>query len=105
MYATLLMVMCAAPAPKSLPLPGGDGGIGFDDLGYSVELGKVLAPAGRTGKLDLIDPKTLNVESIGGFSQSESAHGHSDGTTSASSGGGLLFASDRGAKQVVVIDP
>jgi DNA-binding beta-propeller fold protein YncE len=103
MFATLIVVMCAAPTP--LPLPGGDGGIGFDDLGYSPELGKVLVPAGRTGKLDLIDPKTLAVDSIGGFSESTEAHGHGDGTTSAAFGAGLLFASDRGGKQVVVIDP
>lgn len=102
MFETILVVLAAAPV--SLPLPGGDGGIGFDDLVYSAELGKVLAPGGRTGKLDLIDPKTLAVDSIGGFSEAASTKGHSDGTTSAASGAGLLFASDRGSKQVVVID-
>src|SRR5580765_2662915 len=104
MHAWTLVFLCANPA--SVSLPGGDGGIGFDDLTYSSELGRVLAPAGRTGKLDLIDPKTLAVESIAGFSSSDSyANGHGEGTTSAACGAGLLFASDRGSKQVVVADP
>ena len=50
-------------APAKLALPGGDGGIGFDDLMFSPALHRVLAPAGRTGKLDLIDPNTRKVES------------------------------------------
>jgi hypothetical protein len=84
--------------PIKLALPGGDGGIGFDDLMYSPALHRVLAPAGRTGKLDLIDPKTQKVDSIGGFSTETDkfAGGHGEGTTSADAGGGYIFASDRG---------
>src|SRR4051812_24335274 len=41
-----------------VPLPGASGGIGFDDLTFAPRLHRVLAPAGRTGKLDLIDPAT-----------------------------------------------
>src|SRR6266550_650787 len=76
--------------PARLVLPGGDGGIGFDDLMYSPALHRVLAPAGRTGKLDLIDPKTQKVESIAGFSAETDkfAGGHGEGTTSADAGGG-----------------
>ena len=66
----------------------------------------MLAPAGRTGKLDLIDPKTNAVESIDGFSSDTSfTGGHGEGTTSVDAGGGLLFASDRGKTQVATIDP
>lgn len=92
--------------PTALVLPDGKDGIGFDDLRYSPELGRVLAPAGRTGKLDLIDPKTRAVESIAGFSaDAKFGGGHGAGTTSADSGGGLVFASDRGRGEVAVIDP
>ena len=92
--------------PTPLALPGGDGGIGFDDLRFSPELGRVLAPAGRTGKLDLIDPKTRAIESVDGFSSdAKFGGGHGEGTTSVDAGGGLLFASDRGRTEVAVIDP
>src|SRR2546427_2510824 len=75
--------------PAKLALPGGDGGIGFDDLMFSSALHRVLAPAGRTGKLDLIDPKTQKVESISGFSTDADKFGggHGEGTTSADTGG------------------
>ncbi len=92
--------------PTSLVLPDGKGGIGFDDLRFSAELHRVLAPAGRTGRLDLIDPKTLAIESIGGFSSDTTfGGGHGEGTTSVDAGGGLLFATDRGRTEVAVIDP
>ena len=91
--------------PVPLPLPGGGGGIGFDDLRFSPELHRVLAPAGRTGSLDLIDPATLAIESIAGFSTGGgSGGGHGEGTTSADAGAGLLLATDRGRGEVVVID-
>ena len=54
--------------PTKLALPGGANGIGFDDLMFVPSLHRVLAPAGRTGKLDLIDPKTQKIESVTGFS-------------------------------------
>jgi DNA-binding beta-propeller fold protein YncE len=94
--------------PTKLDLPGGTGGIGFDDLRFSPDLHRVLAPAGRTGKLDLIDPKTQAIESVDGFSQpgdTKFGGGHGEGTTSVDAGGGLLFASDRGKTQVAIIDP
>src|SRR5262249_34548841 len=99
----------AAPGniqPKPIPLPGGSGGIGFDDLGYSVQLGQVLVPAGRTGNLDLVDPKTLTITTIGGFSaQANFGGGHGEGTTSVDIGNGLLFATDRSKMQLDVVDP
>ncbi len=93
-------------AAATLVMPGGEGGIGFDDLRYSPELHRVLVPGGRTGKLDLIDPGSRAIESIDGFSADEHfAGGHGEGTTSVDAGGGLLFATDRGRAEVVVIDP
>ncbi|HEY4183293.1 MAG TPA: hypothetical protein VGM90_41000 [Kofleriaceae bacterium] len=91
--------------PTTLPLPDGKSGIGFDDLRYSTDLQRVLAPGGRTGKLDLIDPKTGAIESIDGFSaDAKFGGGHGEGTTSVDGGGSLLFATDRDLAEVVVID-
>src|SRR5258708_24733614 len=91
--------------PAKLALPGGDAGIGFDDLMFSPSLHRVLAPAGGTGKLDLIDPKTQKIESIAGFSTEKFGGGHGAGTTSADAGGRFLFASDRGRTEGDIIDP
>ncbi|MGH7434209.1 MAG: hypothetical protein ACRENE_00875, partial [Polyangiaceae bacterium] len=73
-----------------VPLPDGAPGIGFDDLRYAPVLKKVLAPGGRSGNLDLVDPTTLAVDAIGGFSASTTfaAGSHSSGTTSADEGAG-----------------
>jgi DNA-binding beta-propeller fold protein YncE len=96
----------AAPSPQPLVLPGGEGGIGFDDLLYSRALDRVLVPGGRSGTLALVDPKTRKVESIGGFSSSQSfSGGHGEGTTSADAGDGFLFASDRNRKAIAIVDP
>jgi hypothetical protein len=66
----------------------------------------VLAPAGRTGNLDLVDPTTGAVTAIKGFSAKDSySGGHGDGTTSVDEGAGWLFAIDRTTKKVLVVDP
>ncbi len=93
-------------APSAIQLPGGEGGIGLDELRYSQRLGRVLAPGGRTGNLDLVDPATGAVTTIGGFgAKSSYSGGHGDGTTSVDEGAGLLFAIDRTSKRVDVVDP
>jgi hypothetical protein len=87
------------------PLPGGAGGIGFDDLIFAPSLGRVLVPAGRTGDLDTIDPATRQVVAIHGFSaQGTFVQGHGEGTTSADVGRGRIFAIDRTALKLVVLD-
>ena len=93
--------------PATLALPGGAKGIGFDDLTWSPQLHRVLAPAGRTGRLDLIDPATRKIASVTGFSADADrfAGGHGEGTTSADVGDGLVFASDRSRRQVEIVDP
>ena len=96
----------AAPRAVPIPLPGGDGGVGFDDLVFAADLGELLVPAGRTGNLDLVDPATREVTPVAGFSsQASFSSGHGEGTTSADSGGGWIFAIDRTALDLVVIDP
>jgi len=100
------LLLGAGETMTALPLRGGEGGIGFDDLRFSPELGKLLVPAGRSGRLDLLDPKTRAIVEIAGFSSSrEGPRGHSQGTTSADFGDGLIFASDRSEQSLVVIDP
>ncbi len=89
-----------------LAIPGGAGGIGFDDLGFSAALHKVIVPAGRTGKLDLIDPASRRIDEIGGFSAHTSyGGGHGEGITSADVGRGLIFVTDRSSKTLNVLDP
>jgi hypothetical protein len=76
-------------APIAIILPGGKGGIGFDDLEFSTPLQRVLVPAASTGTLDLIDPETSQVSSIGGFTAiSKFAGGHGEGITSVDEGRG-----------------
>jgi hypothetical protein len=99
---TAPVTLQAAP----VPLPDGNGGIGFDDLQYAATLGRVIVPAGRTGNLDLLDPNTRQVTPIPGFStDAKFAGGHGEGTTSADAGNGLLFAIDRTAMKLDVVDP
>ena len=90
----------------AVTIPGGEGGIGFDDLVYSSQLHKVLVPAGHTGKLYLIDPSSFTITSIGGFSSSAVfVKGHDVGTTSADEGEGFIFAADHGRHELDVVDP
>ncbi|MGZ7078416.1 MAG: hypothetical protein ACXVJT_03285, partial [Thermoanaerobaculia bacterium] len=80
----LLLGGCRQTPPPGTPviaLPDGRPGIGFDDLQFSKTYG-VLAPGGRSGYLDLVDPVTRAVTAIGGFSM-EPLHfaGHNQGAT------------------------
>jgi DNA-binding beta-propeller fold protein YncE len=91
---------------RVLAIPGGSGGIGFDDLRFSPSLKRVLVPAGRTGTLILIDPTTQRMDTIGGFSSSaQYGGGHGEGITSVDEGGGLLYVTDRSSKRLEVVDP
>jgi hypothetical protein len=89
-----------------LQLPGGSGGIGFDDMRFSATLAQLLVPAGRTGDLDLVDPSTEAVSSIGGFSAEASYSGDTTfGVTSADEGGDVIYATDRTTGKLSQIDP
>ena len=101
-------VLCAANKGGliEIAIPGGKGGIGFDDLGFSSSLHKVLVPAGRTGNLDLIDPDTRQISSISGFAgSSRFGGGHGEGITSVDEGRGLLLVTDRTSRMLNVVDP
>ena len=87
-------------------IPGGEGGIGFDDMVYSSTLHKVLLPAGHTGKLYLIDSLSSTMTSIGGFSSSaEFQKGHKVGISSVDDGEGIIFVADHGRHELVAVDP
>src|SRR5713101_8454943 len=104
--AIALVAAGEAITPKPLLLPGGESGIGFDDMGFAPSIHRVLVPAGRSVNLDLIDPDTKQVTAIGGFSSRKSfGGGHGQGVTSADEGRGILFATDRDARQLIVVDP
>ncbi|MDE2293607.1 MAG: hypothetical protein KGL53_16110 [Elusimicrobia bacterium] len=110
--ALLLVALLAAgaaarpPASVPVPVPGGKGGVGFDDLGYAAGLDRVLVPAGRTGRLLLADPRTRKLTAVAGFSaQARYRGGHGQSVTSADYGAGLLFATDRTARLVEVLSP
>jgi YVTN family beta-propeller protein len=74
-------------------------------LRYSISLHRVLVPAGRSGRLDLIDPERLAITEIRGFSATPGyAGGHDDGPTSVDEGNGQLFVTDRTSRKIGVID-
>jgi DNA-binding beta-propeller fold protein YncE len=94
----------AGAAP--VPLPGGTGGIGFDDLRFSPTLSMLLVPAGRTGNVDLVDPSSEAISPVGGFSTEGTYSGDdSFGVTSADEGNAIVYAVDRTSKTLAVIDP
>jgi DNA-binding beta-propeller fold protein YncE len=102
----VVALLATAGAAAPVQMPGGEAGIGFDDLCYSPELGRVVVPAGRTGRLDLVDPRSRAVESVEGFSRTDSlTRGHGDGTTSADVGEGVVFAIDRTDRMVLAVNP
>lgn len=102
----LALQACSVPDGDELDLPGGSPGIGFDDLRYSAALGRVLAPGGRSGQLYLVEPQSLEVTSVAGFSTEDDYDGgHDFGATSVDEGGGLIFVTDRTARTLYVIDP
>src|SRR5262247_1871345 len=106
--SVVLVVGASVSAQPAVPLslPDGRGGIGFDDLRYDAASSTLLIPAGRTGNVDLIDPATKEVTPIGGFSKVEKYNaGHGQSVTSVDAGGGFLFATDRTAQRLAVVDP
>ncbi len=94
------------PSETSILLPGGTGGVGFDDLMYSPRLDRVVVPAGRTGDLDLLSPSKGTLTAIPGFSKAApESRGHGESVTSVCEGQGYLFATDRTSKTVNVVAP
>jgi len=106
LVVALAATLAAAPEVQSIAIPGGEPGVGYDDLSYAPAGKRVLAPAGRTGRLALIDPATRQVATISGFSAAAAyAGGHGQGTTSAAElDARFVVATDRGARTLAVVD-
>ncbi len=111
-FAGVALAGTAPPAPVALPGTAG-GAVGFDDLQFSKELGRVVVPAGATRKIHLVDPASRAVSTTLALPGAASAlaaprsargTGHGDGTTSAVVAHGALFAADRSARTLVVVD-
>jgi hypothetical protein len=104
--ALAVVVACGESAGTSYPIGDASPGIGFDDLRYSTALHRVLVPGGRAGVLALLEPETGEATLIPGFSAEGSYDsGHDFGVTAVDEGRGLLFATDRTAGKVHVVDP
>jgi hypothetical protein len=105
-FLALSILSPTGPAAGTVVLPGGSAGIGFDDLQFSRSLDLLLVPGGRTGNLDLVNPRTASVTSISGFSSSTAYKGgHGEGITSVSEGEGRLYVTDRTTLVLSVADP
>jgi DNA-binding beta-propeller fold protein YncE len=68
--------------------------VGFDDLAYAADLGRVVAAPESTGKLFLIDPDSLAITTVD----------VPRGVASADARGGFAFGADRLNQQIVVVD-
>jgi DNA-binding beta-propeller fold protein YncE len=96
----------AQPTPVTVPIPGGEKGVGFDDLRYSAALKRVLVPAANTGSIVLVKPGSWTITQIGTLGEAKGwGGGHDDGITSADEGRGFVFASDRTSERLLVVDP
>ena len=91
-------------SPVAVPIPGGEGGIGFDDLVFSAHLRRFIVPGGRTGSVFLIDPETRRLEPLGALSKFPTwKGGHGQSATSADAGRDTLFVADRTARRLLAI--
>ncbi len=109
LFALAMLVARGAHAQVSastiIAIPGGESGIGFDDIQFSPQLKSVIIPAAQTGAIYLINPVTLVLQAITGFTAASGFHGgHGEGVTSADAGGGFIFATDRSSQMLDVID-
>ena len=90
---------------KIVSIPGGEDGINFDELAFSTDSHKILVPAGQRGMLYLINPQSLEMTSIGGFSSHDSFQFWNDtGIYSADEEQGFIFIPDHGKHQLMMVD-
>ena len=103
----ILCVLCVSAVSadsKPIALDQSKSPIGLDDMYFSARLNKVLVPAGRTGKVLMIDPATQAMDAIEGFGKQVSG-GRGVGPTSVDEASSMLLVTDRTTHQVSVVDP
>lgn len=89
--------------PTTVKLVGVHGSIGFDDIRYLSQLQRIVVPAGRTGKLVLINPANGRQRVIPVLKAVTAHPGSGDlGTTSVAYADGYFIASDHQDQQLVV---
>jgi DNA-binding beta-propeller fold protein YncE len=94
-----------AGALASVPLTGLESGYSFDDLRYSRTLHAMMVPGGYSGNVYLVDPDTLAVTTIGGFTKGTMASG-TLGASTLDEGMGYIFVGDRTQPYTLsVVDP
>jgi hypothetical protein len=97
-----LLILLVGPTP--IVVPGGEGGIGFDDLVFSGALGRFVVPGGRTGSVFLLDPATRRLEALGRLSKLPTWQGgHGQSATSADATADTLFVADRTSQRLFAI--
>ncbi|HTR05021.1 MAG TPA: hypothetical protein VMN82_17690 [Thermoanaerobaculia bacterium] len=102
----LALASVASAQPAAIPIPGGDKGVGFDDLRWSPALRRLIVPAAGTGSIVLWDPRELAQTQISGLGEAEEYRGGYDaGVTSADEGRGFVFAGNRTSRRLIVVDP
>lgn len=95
-----------APKQDTIQMPGGETGIGFDDLIYAPELHRMIVPGGWTGSVHLVNPDNLAVTTISGFSSDATWNGNDlTGVGCVDHGSGFVFVGDRTTGEVGVVDP
>ena len=99
--------VAAAPAAGPIALPGGEAGVGLDYIAYDPAHHNVWVPAGGTGKVDVIDTRTLKLTSIEGFATKEvnrNGKKHVMGPSSAGVGAGFVYIGNRADASVCAVD-
>jgi DNA-binding beta-propeller fold protein YncE len=117
--ASLLALAGTAPPPTTHPvatvtltatpisLPGGEGGIDLDYIACDRTTGRVWIPAGGTGSVDVIEPRTFAVTHIDGFPTRERAiqgRRFRLGPSSIALAGAVVYAGNRGDGTICTID-
>jgi hypothetical protein len=101
---SLVLTGVVLAGPVTVAVPGGEGGIGFDDLVFSAPLRRFIIPGGRTGSVFLLDPETRRLDSLGALSKLPTwKGGHGQSATSADAGRGTLFVADRTTKRLFAL--
>ncbi len=107
--ATPVPTPAPAPAgPTRIALPGAPAtGVGLDAIAYDPVHHNVWIPAGSTGKVDVIDARSLKLTAIDGFATKEverRGKKHTMGPSSAAVGDGVVFIGNRGDSSVCAFD-